>query len=186
MLKTLKLSKALAAFCVALGTATAASTLFAAESRTVESPGKVVKVDVTVDDYASYKLAFDGAKVVGESRLGIGFGASQLVGESSRNVDETWTCAVGKRSVYVDRCVETTFELQEVAEPKRKWNIVLRAYDDGVALRYVVPKQNGLDELTLDVDETEFAFGANLDCWATYYPKYNTSQEEFFLRKKLS
>ncbi len=186
MLKTLKLRKALAAFCVALGTASAASTLFAAESRTVESPTKVVKVDVKIDDFASYKLTFDGAKVLGESRLGIGFGASRLIGESSRNVDETWTCAVGKRSVYVDRCVETTFELQEVAEAKRKWNVVLRAYDDGVAIRYVVPKQDGLDELTLDVDETEFAFGANLDCWATYYPKYNTSQEEFFLRKKLS
>ena len=45
----------------------------------------------------------------------------------------------GKRRLVTDRCNETTLTLRERGEPRRRWQVVVRAYDDGVALRYRFP-----------------------------------------------
>lgn len=171
---------------------------FAAETRTLESPEKRVKIELEIGDALSYRLTFDGARVLETSRLGttfgeksaadaapLPFGAAKIVGESTRQIAETWAYPFGNQAQYVDRCAETTLELEEIAAPNRRLNVVFRAYDDGIAFRYVVPNPNGAT-LRVFSDDSEFAFGENLDVWASFYKTFNTSQEEIFHPRKLA
>jgi alpha-glucosidase len=40
----------------------------------------------------------------------------------------------------------------------RRLNVEVRAYDDGVAFRYIVPRSTALEELVIHDEATEFAF----------------------------
>ena len=166
--------------------------LFSQESRIIMSPENRVKIDVDFDESVTYCLTFDGEKVLDNSRLGMMFqdvpalGKFRITGETTRNIDETWEYPLGKQTYYTDHCVETAFELQEIDEPNRLLTLVFRAYDDGIAFRYIVPEQPGIPEFCVSSDDTEFSFGQDYDIWAAFYSRFNTSQENFFLPKKLS
>ena len=58
----------------------------------------------------------------------------------------------------IDRATETTLTLRERGAKPLEWQLVVRAYDDGVALRYRFPEQPGWPELELADELTEFAF----------------------------
>ena len=163
--------------------------------QTVSPNGKTV-VTLNVGDVATYSATFDGATVLVPSKLGMTFndaeplGAMKVVDSQTKAIDEKWEQPLGKRSEYVDRCAETTVQLQETGSSARKLALVVRAYDDGFAFRYVVPKESGFgdekDEFRVESEETEFVFESDYDVWATSYTKFNTSQEEEFPKTKLS
>ena len=57
---------------------------------------------------------------------------------------------------------------------------MFRAYDDGVAFRYVLPEQPGLGAFRLAAERTEFRFAGNHTAWAASYGSFTTSQEKEF------
>ena len=80
-------------------------------------------------------------------------------------------------------------------EGDRTFGIVARAYDDGVAFRYVLPKQPGIDSFTVTREATEFTFADDYAVWAGWNnaeppsrPEggFIGSQEWRFLPNKLS
>ncbi len=170
-----------------------ANSLFA-ETLKIVSPQKKTVATVDVDKEITYTLTFDGAKVLESSKLGMTFkGVDTLtdlkvVDVKTKSIDETWAQPLGKQAQYHDQCTETTIALQDTAS--HKLSVIFRAYDDGFAFRYLVPESSGLtdanDEFCVESEETEFAFGADCDAWATVYKQYNTSQEEEFNKCKLS
>ena len=98
----------------------------------------------------AYSVSFRGRPVVLPSRLGIdladgpGLGHdSTIEGVQTRAINETYTQHPGKRSRVVNHCEEVVVTLRERAAPARRWEVVLRAYDDGAALRYRFPAQEG-------------------------------------------
>ena len=169
-----------------------------AQAQTIQttSPNGKTVVTLSVGDATTYSVTFDGTTVLAPSKLGMTFkgaeplGATRVVDSHTRAIDEKWDQPLGKRAEYVDRCSETTVQLQETGASARKVTLVVRAYDDGLAFRYVVPKDSGFgdenDEFCVESEETEFAFDADYDVWATSYPKFNTSQEEEFPQTKLN
>ncbi|MBQ9873066.1 MAG: glycoside hydrolase family 97 protein [Thermoguttaceae bacterium] len=173
--------------------AIAAIALFCASARSetikIESPNGNTVVTVNAGETSTYSATFDGATVLRESKLGQTFAGLELgklerVESTTRKIDETWSQPLGPRSRYVDRGAETTVEF--FWEKGAKSALVFRVYDDGFAFRYVVPEGVDATELQIDSEETEFAFGEDLDVWATFYPNYNTSQEKEYPKKKLS
>jgi alpha-glucosidase len=56
--------------------------------------------------------------------------------QSLRSIDETYRLPVGKRSTYVNRANELEVMFTKDGQD---FGVVLRAYDDGVAFRYVLP-----------------------------------------------
>ncbi len=169
-----------------------------AQTQTIQtsSPNGKTVVTLNVGDATTYSATFDGTTVLVPSKLGLTFkgaeplGATRVVDSQTKAIDEKWAQPLGKRAEYVDRCSETTVQLQETGTSARRLTLVVRAYDDGFAFRYVVPKDSGFgdenDEYCVESEETEFAFDADYDVWATSYPKFNTSQEEEFPKTKLS
>jgi alpha-glucosidase len=103
-----------------------------------------------------FRVSFDGRPVVLPSPLGVdladgpGLGDDTVIESSrTRTIDETYAQFPGKRSRVVDRCSEAVVSLRERAAPGRRWQVLLRAFDDGIAFRYRFPARAGWPRLEI-------------------------------------
>lgn len=55
---------------------------------------------------------------------------------AQKSVETTWTPPYGERSVYVDLHKSYTIDIQKIDNPRRRIQIIVRAYNEGVAFRY--------------------------------------------------
>jgi alpha-glucosidase len=101
-----------------------------------------------------------------------------------RAVDENWKRLYGKRKQVRNHLNEMTLELQESAAPHRNFGLVLRAYDDGIAFRYALPKDWG--DFEMAAERTLFRFPADAAVWAANFGKFHSPQEQQFKSMKLS
>ena len=86
---------------------------------------------------------------------------TELVGTETATGDTTWKPVWGFLSEVRDHYNELTVKLEETAAAKRQLHVVLRAYNEGVAVRYVFPQQPGINEVTVKKLLTEFKFGGD-------------------------
>ena len=73
---------------------------------------------------------------------------------TERVIDKSSDLPWGKTSRIRDHCRETTVRLKN--EAGIEWDVVLRAYDEGIALRYGFPAQDKLRNLVIEDEATEF------------------------------
>ncbi len=123
-----------------------------------------------VDGQPQYDVTYAGKAVIRDSVLGLNldekpFGKFQIVGTKSESFDSTWKPVVGERETVRDYYSRLLVELQEQDAPKRRLNIELRAYDEGVAFRYVLPKQPSLDGAVASSEATEFRFAEDFGAY---------------------
>ncbi|HVT71972.1 MAG TPA: glycoside hydrolase family 97 protein [Lacunisphaera sp.] len=153
----------------------AALPLRAAEEAVTSPDGRVV---VTVSDTAGlrYRVNLDGDPVIVDSRLGLDFAggfslgrATVLTGASRSDHDSTWDNPFGQHRTVRDHYREMKAALQERADAPSRLSLIVRAYDEGVAFRYEVPVQPGLEDYVVTSENTEFIFPADLACWAGNY-----------------
>ena len=140
----------------------------AAGTETVTSPDGHIQVGLTlIDGDLHYIVSFDGVRLLDQSAVGIAFSDSRdggdvtVVGTTRRTVDTTWRPTWGKSSEVADEFNEITVQLQEVAVGGRRFDVVFRTYDDGVAFRYSVESQPGLSDGDSLAERTEFNFAAD-------------------------
>lgn len=151
-----------------------------AQTVTVRSPDRQVVLKLAVGDFegatncAVYTVAYHGTIVIVPSRLGFQLknGALRtdlsISGQTQKTVDTTWQPVYGERSTIRDRYNETTVELRETETPHRQLLLKLRAYDEGAALCYEIPRQPALENVIIEKEITEFRFPADYRAWATY------------------
>lgn len=160
-----------------LALALVATLLFVSPARAAEesiaSPdGRVV---VHVDDSGGlhYRVTFDGDTVLVDSNLGLDFAGGFSLGRQADIMRAgrtehagSWENVFGQRRLVPDRYRELKLEIQERAEAPGRLNLIVRAYDDGVALRYEIPVQPGLEDYVVTHERTEFIFPGERTCWA--------------------
>jgi len=159
----------------------------------VASPDGKISVLLTVRNGLTYAVTYQGKPLVLDSPFSLEFrdapslGKGLVVrGQKRQEIRAAWENPLGKRRHVVDRCNELRLNLQEGMAPSRKLDVVFRAYDDGVALRYALPAQRGLERFTLTREETQFRFAGDPTVWAANYGGYATAQEGPFPRQKMS
>ena len=139
-----------------------------------------------------YRVSLTDRAVVTASNLGVRLKDgtelgrnSVIVGSESVAIDASFEQYPGKRRQVTDRASEITLTLRERTPKPLEWQLVVRAYDDGVALRYRFPKQPGWSELQLAGELTEFAFPA--DAVATMLPlaSFTTSHEGRYEQRRV-
>ena len=140
-----------------------------------------------------YRVLKDKQVVLTDSPLGLdfkGMGALdrdfEVLGSKTDSHDSTWDFAFGARSRIRDHYNELTLSLRERAGARRRLDIVFRAYNEGVAFRYVLPKQDGLDEFVLSSEDTEFHFARDASCFALDLGGYSTAYESEYPRISLN
>ena len=96
----------------------------------------------------------------GDFRSGLAF-----VRQSRSVVNESYRLPVGKRSTYVDHANELELTFRKADQELR---LVIRAYDDGVAFRYVLP---GSGDLEIASEHTTFPLAGNgVTYWGQPHP----------------
>ena len=60
--------------------------------------------------------------------------------------------------------------------------IEARAYNDGIAFRYVLPAQDAIKALRLKQEDTEFRISTDATTWALELPNYRSSYESEYVK----
>ncbi len=137
------------------------------------SPDGRNQVTVQVHDgKLSYSVQRDGRNIMMPSRLGLEFrtvlplrDSLEIVGVKRDSLDETWTQPWGQVANVRNHYNEARVTVRETASPGRHFNVVFRAFDNGVAFRYDVPAQPGFGPYEMMDELTEFAFALDGHAW---------------------
>ena len=140
-----------------------------------------------------YSVQYQGRDILLDSPFGLDLKdippiAKDLVltAEARQAVNETWETVWGNSAVVTDHFSEVRISLQETREPKRQVDLIFRVYNDGVAFRYFLPEQPGLQAFKLTAERSEFHFAGNHEVWAANYGGFVSHQESEFEEKRLN
>ena len=143
-------------------------TAAASEPLAVSSPDGKLQLVFTCDGGGrlTYALRADGRELIKPSPAGLkGLGQPKFAAASRRSADTTWRPRWGKRQIVPDKFNELTLDL-------KAYQVVARAYDDGVAWRYVPPAGKASGELT------EFKFAGDYTAWFYNGEHHNLGPEK--------
>ena len=156
----------------------------------VDSPNRQSRIELVLrghgpaDAVPNWRAFFKDQPIVLNSRLGIDLpdgavlgGPCEIEDVQSASINEAYSVLVGKHSRITDRCDETVVWLRERAAPRRRWQVALRAYDDGVAFRYHFPAQEGWPSLVVSAERTEIALPPDGRAYALPLNSFTTSFE---------
>lgn len=136
-----------------------------------------------------YSVAFRGKHLIDPSALGLDIegypvlGAQvQIAGSEAGSGTDDYTQIVGKASKVHDEYKSLTVHLKEQNAAHRTFAIEARAYNDGIAFRYLLPAQEGMKELRLKQEDTEFRIATDATTWALELPNYRSSYESEYVK----
>lgn len=131
-------------------------------------------------------VVIDASNVEIRMRDGMVLGRDpEIVGTQTAAIDTSFDQFPGKRRRVVDRANEATLLLRERGARPLEWRLVLRAYDDAVALRYQFPEQPGWGHLELADERTEFAFPQGSIATMLPLAGFTTSHEGRYERRQV-
>ncbi|MEA9611841.1 glycoside hydrolase family 97 N-terminal domain-containing protein, partial [Xanthomonas campestris pv. incanae] len=150
----------------------AAATAQAEDAIDVASPGKILQVTVEVDGGTPYyRVQRLGEAVVERSRLGFQLRDGrldrglQVLSQARSSHDDTWEQPWGETRRVRNHYNELRVSLGEREGAQRRFDVIVRVYDDGLGLRYHFPAQAGLREAIIDEEVTEFAIAQPSEAW---------------------
>ena len=172
-----------------------------ARAAVLSSPDGRIRITVSIkeklDPYPAgnrlyHSVAFKGKDILLDSPFGIDFKDHPPVAKNLRVVNEAvssgdgfWETVVGKSRKVRNRYNELRLRMEESDPPRRKMDMVYRAYDDGVAFRYFLPEQESLKDFKLTAERSEFQFAGNHTCWAANFGGFLSHQEAEFEKRKI-
>jgi alpha-glucosidase len=181
-----------ACLCALLGLfgLTLATPARAGEPAVLKSPTGRVEVSFALgpDGAPLYSVTYAGKPVVVDSRLGLTLRQTGPLAAGFRVVDvkrasrdETYTLAAGKTREARDRSEEMAVSLERSGDRPARLDVVFRAFDDGAAFRYVLPRQGSLERAEVLSEDTRFRFLADHRAWVLELPSFTTSNEGEFV-----
>ena len=177
----------------ALGLLACGSSAAAQAIAPLTSPDGSIAVTVTVDtEGLRYAVSRKGEAIIAPSHLGLDmavpapWGPLAYDGNVRGGIDQTLPLTATKAAQARDHFNEMIVLLHESSGDGRQLQIIVRAYDDGVALRYLIPQQPGFDTVVLRGEQTHFNFAADYACWAFNIGRMDTSHEGEFDAVKAS
>jgi alpha-glucosidase len=157
----------------------------------ISSPVGRIEVRVQFEKGLTYSVNYAGTPLVAPLRLGLTFAdvlqlghSVQLLNSETQRNNTQWRDDFGKFSVVKDHYRELRLCFRELRAAPAKpvdFEVLVRAYNDGVAWRYVLPKQDALDQLQLTADETQFRFPADYRAWVGQNTTYGNQFPEIRL-----
>lgn len=172
-----------------IGTANEVFSQAAEEAFELRSPNNRVEIKFALNRAGApaYSAVYDGQEIIAPSQLGLVFKESGLLSQGMkvtktlrRAHDETYEVVVGKTKQARDHYTELTILLEEQRAPNRKLQLVFRAFDDGIAFRYLIPEQAALKEIDITDEKSEFRFPADETCWALQLRTFHSNYEREF------
>lgn len=133
----------------------------------LESPSSKLSMQFSINaGKPVYSLSLEGKPVILESALGLmleghdlstGF---EVVSHTTNTIDETWKPVLGEVEKIRNRCNELKVSLVQPAT-KLKMDVVFRLFDEGLAFRYEIPQQPGINYFQVTDETTSFNLTGN-------------------------
>ncbi|MFB0873074.1 MULTISPECIES: glycoside hydrolase family 97 protein [unclassified Sphingobium] len=148
------------------------------------SPDQRNRIDLSVaDGKLRYTVSRDGRALLSPSPIGmvtsqgpLGGSDLEVVGTERASVDDIYRPVVGKAAQVPDRYEQVTLHLKRRADGV-VFDLIARAYADGVAYRFVVPPQDRFKAIDVYWETTGFYFPADYDCWGANAGVHANSHE---------
>jgi alpha-glucosidase len=185
------MKRTLCSLVAVLATATlVAAASAAAAAETLSSPNGKVRItfDLGPDGQPLYSVTYGSTPIVADSALGLTLDHARplgrglhVVGVTRASHDTPFTLMGGRTREARDRCEEMTVALEEEGEGARRLELVFRAYDEGAALRYVIPEQEALRQFGVVSEDTQFRFLEDHKAWILDLASFTTSNEREFV-----
>ena len=141
------------------------------ETVAIESPDGHLKLtlEVAADGAVTHALALDGKPLISPSP--VGFSGGRFAGVTRSAENSVWKPVWGKRTVVPARYREATIDLGA-------YQLKARAYDEGVAFRYVFPGQK-----PTGAEATAFNFAGDYTAWYYNGENHNIGPEKLSAAK---
>ena len=155
------------------------------------SPDKSICVSVSAGDKGLfYSVRKNGEYLISDSFLGVelkdapvlGCGL-EIVSITGSTRDELWEQTWGEEQYVRDCHNEMLVSLKEKEGLRRKLNLRVRAFDDGIGFRYEFPKQDNIDDFVIMQENTEFNLASDPVSWTIPSPAYGQRYYESLYRK---
>jgi hypothetical protein len=140
----------------------------------IASPEDTHQIEFYVSDKGTlhYLVKRSGEIVIDTSAMHFDFkdqpslkGNLALKSYNINSVDENWEMPWGEQRMVRNRYNELILKLEETKKPNRPLNIYFKAYEDGIALRYEFPQQQGVDTVMITNEHTEFKLTGDHTTW---------------------
>ena len=150
----------------------------------VDSPDGSLTMEVRLDDLGmlQYSVYLNGSKVMGPSPMGLILEEEDLStgllprgSAGTRVVDEEYTLTSGKQLVCRNHANEISLMFESAGGTEI--GLVLRAYDDGIAFRYLLPGDPG-EEVTVTGEATGFRVPGG-ETWMHPYDRVSQTQPAY-------
>lgn len=150
----------------------------------VASPNNRIEFELRLVNRApQYTIRFEGQPLIEDSPLSLTF-SDGIFGENLKIEEvrtathtETYELIVGKAKSVTSHYQELVLSFTEKKAPFWKVNLIVRAFDDGLAFRYEFPEQERKEHFTLLEEGTTFQVVGNPKVSTLYLPSYRTSHE---------
>jgi alpha-glucosidase len=137
------------------------------------SPSPVLEYTVQFHGQRLMDSASLGIKIAGQPDLGPGV---RLIASEPESQDESYSIPVGKTSTVRNHYNGVRADYQDASG--RKLSIEIRAFDDGVAFRYMVPEQPSMAQIRIVNELTEFHFAKDAVTYPLVLESYQSSYED--------
>lgn len=135
---------------------------FAANGMNISSPSGNHEIQFSLlDGVPHYSVSYEGKTILSDSALSLDFtggefrGAQAVERQQTRSQNDSWVPVVGSKSSYPDSFNEANIQLREATGQNRRLHLTFRAYDEGVAFRYSIPEQDGIEKLKHYAEDPE-------------------------------
>ena len=156
-----------------------------AAKHVLHSPDGNLSVTFEINDGSpTYSVSLGDKLLIRPSALGFRFKHQEPL---SNNLEVThirqehhrdsWDTVWGERKTVVDNYEQIHIDLQETTTQHRRFSLIFRAYNDGIAFRYAIPQQPELNRLTVTEELTRFSFNRNFQAW--WIPAYKNQRYEY-------
>ncbi len=162
---------------------------------TVTSPNGQITLRLFAEDGAAnglrYTVNFHGKPLLVASKLGLDLVGQPALGpgmrktgEQAESADDTYTLPVGKTREVRDHYNGVRADFEDATG--RKLSIEVRAFDDGVAFRYLVPKQPAIGQTRIAHELTQFSFAQDASTYPLILDGYQSSWEDEYQLRNVS
>ena len=150
------------------------------QNQSLKSPdGKIMGMVTNENQTMKFSLTYKGDAILKKSVLGLMVNSLNLTEDISvldieqSSLNETWETVNGKNKEAVNHYNEYIFKCRKNETVPINFNIVFRYYNNGIAFRYVIPKQKNIDSLKVQDDLTALNFADDFTFWAANAEHHN-------------
>lgn len=143
-------------------------------STTVNSPDGQITVTTGVDEQGQlyYWVDYKDERIIDTSQLGLSLkdqpplgSGLVVIGEITKTIQEEWTMPWGEQRVVQNHGRRLVINLEEKEAPNRRFDLHVMVYNDGVAFRYHLLRQQGIDSLFIVDEHTQFQLTGDHTTW---------------------